>query len=126
MTKLPATPTPTVLVVEHSAAIRRLFEVVLRDVAGKLLIVDFPNSAREILRTESVDVVVLEPHGSDGINWDLLDELVAADIPAIIVTSRVDDAVFAEAGRRGAAVVITKPFQPVELQELIAGFAPSE
>ena len=126
MTKLPATPTPTVLVVEHSAAIRRLFEVVLRDVAGRILIVDLPNSAREILRTEAVDVVVLEPHGADGLDWSLLDELVAADIPTIIVTSRADEAVFAEAGRRGATVVLTKPFQPVELQDLIAGFAAGE
>ena len=123
MTKVPATPTATVLVVEHSAAIRRLFEVVLRDVAGRLVITDGPDPARDALRTETFDVVVLEPHGADGLDWDLLDELVTDDIPTIIVTSRADDAVFAEAGRRGAAVVITKPFQPVELQTLIAGFA---
>ena len=119
MTQPPATPAPTVLVVEHSPAIRRLFDVVLRDIAGRVFVVEDPAGARMILGHESIDVVVLEPQGASRLSWDLLDELVAADIPTVVVTSRADEEILDEATRRGAAAVMTKPFLHTELGTII-------
>ena len=119
MTRDPVTPTASVLVVEHSPAIRRLFEVVLRNVADPLFIAEDLKKARRLLAAESIDVVVVEPQGPNLLSWDLLDDLVAAAIPAIVVTSRVDEQVQAEAARRGAVAFLAKPFMPLELQMII-------
>jgi DNA-binding response OmpR family regulator len=119
MTQPPAIPASTLLVVEHSPAIRRLFEVLLRDVAGRVFIVEDPDGARAILGAESIDVVVLEPQGPSRLHWDLLDEFVVADIPTVVVTSRVEEEILDEAARRGATAVMTKPFHPTELEGVI-------
>jgi two-component system KDP operon response regulator KdpE len=119
MTTDSVTPTASVLVVEDSTAIRRLFEVVLRDVADPLFIVANQDEANQLLATESIDVVVMEPQGPNEVRWGLLNDLKAAAIPAIIVTSRVDEQVQAEATRRGAFAFLSKPFMPAELQAVI-------
>jgi DNA-binding NtrC family response regulator len=109
-----------VLVVEHSAAIRRLFEVVLRDVAGQIYSAADNSTARLVLEHESIDVVVLDPQCDDEFSWSLLDELVAAEIPTVVVTSRAEEDVVAEATRRRAAAVFTKPFRSTDLTAVIA------
>lgn len=119
MTRPTAPRAPSVLVVEPSPAIRRLFDVVLRDVAEQLFTAEDPAVARRILETESIDVVVLEPQGTNEFSWTLLDELVAADIPTVVVTSRADEEVLDEATRRQAAAVLTKPFLSTELAAAI-------
>lgn len=119
MTRNSTIATACVLVVEHSAAIRRLFEVVLRTVADPLFIVENQHQARIVLATKSIDVVVLEPHGRHQINWSLLDDLIAAAIPVVVVTSRVDERVQEEAIRRGATAFLAKPFIPAQLQMII-------
>ncbi len=119
MTRDSVLSTAAVLVVEHSAAIRRLYEVVLREVADPLFIVTDQEEARDLLAAEPIDVVVMEPQGPYEIHWGLLDELVAAAIPTIVVSSRVDEQVQAEATLRGATAFLTKPFMPAELQLII-------
>jgi len=119
MTRNSAISTAAVLVIEHSAAIRRLFEVVLREVADPLFIVENQDEARQLLASQSIEVVVLEPHGPHQIDWHLLDDLIADAVPVIVVTSRVDEEVQEEATRRGAAAFLTKPFMPAELQMII-------
>ena len=123
MTKDSVLPTAAVLVIEHSAAIRRLFEVVLREVANPLLIVTNQEEARELIAAESVDVVVLEPQGPSEICWGLLDDMVAAATPVIVVTSRVEEQIQAEATRRGAFAFLSKPFSPAALQRTIRSIA---
>jgi CheY-like chemotaxis protein len=123
MTKDSVLPTAAVLVVEHSAAIRRLFEVVLREVADPLFIVTDQEEARELLAAESVDVVVMEPQGPHEICWELLDDMVAAATPVVVVTSRVEEKVQAEATRRGAVAFLSKPFSPAALQRTIRDIA---
>lgn len=111
---------PSVLVVEQSAAIRRLFSVVLRDVAGQIFTAADPDAARQLLlENESIEVVVLEPQGTREFSWNLLDELVAAAIPTVIVTSRADEDVLDEAARRHATAILTKPFLSTELAAAI-------
>lgn len=126
MTRDSAKWTASVLVVEHSATIRRLFEVVLRDVADPLFIVEHQHEARRLLETESVDVIVLEPQGSRQINWELLEFSKAAGIPTIVVTSRADEKVQEEATRRGAAFYMTKPFMPARLQMVVRNITPAK
>ena len=123
MTRDSVTPTAAVLVVEHSAAIRRLFEVVLRNVADPLFVVKDQDEARTLLATEPIDVVVVEPHGLHRIDWGLLDDVIAAAIPAIVVTARADEEVREEATRRGATEFLTKPFLPAELAMIISDIA---
>lgn len=119
MTRDSIAPTASLLVVEHSPAIRRLFEVVLREVADPLLIVEDQDEARELLAAEPIDAVLIEPHGPHQLDWGLLDHLAAAAIPVIIVTSRADEEVQEEASRRGATAFVTKPFMPAELQAIV-------
>lgn len=119
MTRDSANWTASVLVVEHSVTIRRLFEVVLRDVADPLFIVEHQHEARGLLETESIDVIVLEPQGPRHIDWELLEYSKAAGIPTIVVTSRADEKVQEEAARRGAAFYMTKPFMPARLQMIV-------
>jgi DNA-binding NtrC family response regulator len=119
MTQPPAPRAPSVLVVEHSPAIRRLFDVILRGVAGQLFTAEDPAAARLVLENEPIDVVVLEPQGANEFSWNLLDELVAAGIPTVVVTSRVDEDVLDEAARRHAAAILTKPFRSTELAAAI-------
>lgn len=119
MTQPHAPRAPSVLVVEHSPAIRRLFDVVLRDVAGRVFTAEDPDAARIILASEPIDVVVLEPQGANEFSWELLDELVADAIPTVVVTSRAEEHVLDEAVRRHAAAILTKPFLRTELEEII-------
>jgi DNA-binding response OmpR family regulator len=125
MTRDSVAPTASVLVVEHSAPIRRLFEVVLRDVADPLFIAEDQDEAHRLLAAEAIDVVAMEPQGADELCWDLLDDLVVAAIPVIVVTSRVTEQIQAEATRRGAVAFLSKPFMPEELQRLIRDVAGS-
>jgi DNA-binding NtrC family response regulator len=120
MTKDSVLPTAAVLVVEHSAAIRRLFEVVLREVADPLFVVADQEAAREILAGESIDVVVLEPHSATEFSWGLLDDLTKSAIPVIVVTSRAEEQVQEEAIRRGALAFLAKPFSPALLQSIVS------
>lgn len=119
MTQPPIARAPSVLVVEPSAAIRRLFDVVLRDVAGQIYSAANDSTARLVLKHEPIDVVVLEPQGNDEFSWSLLDELVAAEIPTVVVTSRATEDVLAEATRRRATAVFTKPFRSRDLIAVI-------
>lgn len=119
MTSVSATPKASVLVVEASPAIRRLIEVVLREVAEPLLLVADQQAARKLLAVEQIDVVVLEPHGTTDLSWDLLDELTESQIPVIVVTSRVEEKVQDEAIRRGAIAFLAKPFAPAYLQSIV-------
>lgn len=119
MTRPPASRAPSVLIVEPSPAIRRLFDVVLRDLAGQIFSAADPDTARDILENEPIDVVVLEPQGANELSWSLLDELVAADIPTVVVTSRADEDVLNEAARRRASAILTKPFLSTELAAAI-------
>jgi DNA-binding response OmpR family regulator len=119
MTRDSATPTASVLVVERSTAIQRLFEVVLRNVADPLFIVADQEKASELLSAEPIDIVIMEPQGPSEISWRLLDESVSSAIPTIVVTSRVDERIRDEAGRRGAVAFLSKPFKPEALQAII-------
>jgi len=119
MTTDSASPTASVLVVERSTAIQRLFEVVLRDVADRVFLVAEPQEARELLATESIDLVILEPQGSYELQWELLEHLATSAIPAVVVTSRVDERVEQEAIQRGATAFVAKPFLPEALQAIV-------
>ena len=119
MTKPHARRALSVLVVEHSPTIRRLFDVVLRDIAERVFTAENPDAARMILGNEPIDVVVLEPQGANEFSWDLLDELVADAIPTVVVTSRAEEHVLDEAARRHAVAILTKPFLRTELEDII-------
>ena len=51
---------------------------------------------------------MLEPQGPSEFSWDLLDRLLAAGIPTVVVTSRADEDLLDEAARRHAAAILTK------------------
>ncbi len=121
----PQSPDLTVLIVEPVEHNQRLFEVVLRSVANRRLVVDDPDAARAVLKRETVDLVIIEPQGTPSLDWSLLEELVADDIPTIVVTTRADNETLHEARRRGADAVLTKPFQPRRLREIIRVVLPA-
>ena len=124
MTRDSVSPPVSVLVVEGSPAIRRLFEVVLREVADPLFLVADQDAAHDVLATEPIDLVILELQTATEICWRLLDDLAATAIPVIVVTSRVDEKVQLEATRRGAVAFVSKPFRPAALQRLIRDLMP--
>ena len=115
----PQSPDLTVLIVEPVETTQRLLEVVLREVASRRFVAAGPDEARTILERESADIVVLEPQVPTGLSWDFLDEMVARDIPTVVLTSRADDWVLADAAQHGATAVVTKPFPPADLKTII-------
>lgn len=74
-------------------------------------------SAKRLLRTEQVSVVICERHLPDGGWADLLSETISSPKPPpLIVASRLaDECLWAEALNAGAYDVLPKPFELVEV-----------
>ena len=97
-------------------------EPALRQVLSSLLVADEHTpleagtlaSARELLSTEPVDVLLTDQKLPDGDGLTLLDAVDGADItiPVIVITAYASVDLAVEAMRRGAFDFLPKPFQP--------------
>jgi DNA-binding NtrC family response regulator len=103
----------SVLVVEDDAALRMLCRVNLELEQFRVREADSVAGARAAIAEERPALVFLDVHLSGALSDDLLDELIEAGIPAVIVSGTIDVAQYE--GR--ATDVLGKPF---ELDDLVA------
>jgi DNA-binding response OmpR family regulator len=102
----------TVVIIEHDAAIRELYE---RALVGEFRVQGYANvqGAAEFLRSHPVVAVVLEPAQTRGGGWAFVDELRADEehrgLPVVICSSS-DDRVHAR--EVGVMAYLIKPVRP--------------
>lgn len=104
------------LIVEDDPTVRRLIEVILRDL-GDIAVAGSAEDARLELMAEP-DVVVLDlglPH----LRWDVLESALETTRRVVVVTAHIEPAVLARAREIGAHSVMTKPFRPRLLVEAV-------
>ena len=112
----------TILVVEDDASMRRLTQVQLDRLGYKTKLAEHVAGALEILRRETVDLVICDLHLPAVSGLELL-KTVRADHPEtkfVIVTGYGSVHTAIEAMKSGAYDYLTKPLHPVELRTLVA------
>lgn len=117
------TRTRRVLVVEDSAVIRRLIEVVLRPLDIQIEMAPNGYEGLEAAAERRPDLVLLDI-GLPGIDgWDVLAGLQGAtmteNVPVVMLTGHAEHYSELDAFARGARSFVTKPFQPAVLREEI-------
>ena len=117
-----------VLVVDDSAAIRKILQRVLKQtgmIIGEIYEAGDGQEALELLKTKAVSLVLSD------INMPKMDglQLLAAlknspewrHIPVVIITTEGGEAKVAEALKLGAAGYVRKPFTAEQIKEKLAG-----
>jgi two-component system chemotaxis response regulator CheY len=121
-----------VLVVDDSAAIRKILQRVLRQtgmVIGEIFEAGDGEEALAVLGVQKISLVLSDINmpKMDGIQ--LLAAIKAApawhDIPVVMVTTEGGEAKVGEAVRLGAAGYVRKPFTADQIKEKLAGFLPA-
>ncbi len=111
----------SLLVVEDEPLLRRQLAANLEHFGADVTAVETLAAARQWLRDEPFDFVLLDVNLPDGVGTDLLREKVFPPVTTVIMMTAnggVDNAV--EAMRLGAADYLVKPFDPAELPLVIA------
>ena len=115
----------TVLVIDDEAPIRLLCRVNLEAEGASVLEADNGLAGIEVARQERPDAILLDVMmpGMDG--WTVAQELLEHEatrrIPIIFLTARADVRDRARGLGAGGLDYITKPFNPVELADLVGG-----
>jgi len=113
----------TVLVIDDEAPIRLLCRVNLEAEGTAVLEAEDGESGLEIARRERPDAILLDVMmpGLDGwtVAQQLLEDEVTRRIPIIFLTARADIRDRARGLGVGGLDYITKPFNPVELAQLV-------
>jgi two-component system chemotaxis response regulator CheY len=117
-----------VLVVDDSAAIRKILQRVLRQtgmVTGEIYDAGDGQEALEVLRTKEIGLVLSD------INMPKMDglQLLSAmkntpkwrDIPVVMITTEGGETKVGEAVKLGAAGYVRKPFTADQIKEKLAG-----
>lgn len=107
------------LVVDDDAALRLLLRVNLELDGFTVVEATSIADAQSAVASDRPDVVLLDVHLGAEETLDLLDELRAAGIPVALVTGSVD----VELYRDRADAIVSKPFDPEELIEVVRRLA---
>lgn len=115
---------PTVLLVDDDANIRLIAEISLAEVGNwRVILAASGAEALKLLLTERPDLICLDVMmpGMDGPTlFGRIKENVAwRHIPVIFMTAKIQKDEVAQYIRLGAAGVISKPFDPMELPDVI-------
>jgi len=119
---------PDILVVDDSAAIRKILQRVLRQTGMPIRGIHEAadgQEALELMKTQSVDVILTDINmpRMDGIQF--LAAVKAAEqwrnIPVLMVTTEGGEAMVGEALRLGASGYVRKPFTADQIKEKLAG-----
>jgi DNA-binding NtrC family response regulator len=109
----------TVLVVDDEPSLRLLCRVNLELEGHRVLEAGTVGEARELLATDSIDVVLLDVHVGNDNGIDLLDDIESLELPVRVVmlsgTSEISPAV-----RARVDGVLGKPFALEELAAAVA------
>jgi two-component system chemotaxis response regulator CheY len=119
---------PDILIVDDSAAIRKILQRVLRQTGmalGELVEAGDGQEALDALQGRSIGLVLTD------INMPKMDglQLLAAikalpdkrDVPVVMITTEGGEAKVAEAVKLGAAGYVRKPFTADQIKEKLAG-----
>jgi DNA-binding NtrC family response regulator len=103
-----------ILIVDDEPAMRRVLSSLLAGGDHAALEARDLATARKLLSTELVDVVLTDQKLPDGEGLGLLDAVAGADstIPVVVITAYASVDLAVEAMRRGAFDFLPKPFQP--------------
>jgi DNA-binding response OmpR family regulator len=108
----------TVLVVDDDDSMRMLCRVNLELEGYRVLEAPTVEQARELLRSGSIDVVLLDVHVGSGSGFTVLDDIDHERVALFTGSYEVD------AGRRSEVdAVLTKPFTLEELSTTVAALA---
>jgi two-component system, OmpR family, KDP operon response regulator KdpE len=101
-----------ILVVDDEPAIRRFLKTSLQAQNYQVIEADSVATARESIRRNAPDVLVLDLGLPDGDGFDIIKELRerGSAVPIIVLSSRVDEAGKVKALDLGADDFVTKPF----------------
>ena len=122
-----------VLVVDDSAAIRKILQRVLRQTGMSIRAIHEAGDgqeALELLKSQSIDLVLTDINmpKMDGIQF--LAAIKASpkwrNIPVVMVTTEGGEAKVGEAVRLGAAGYVRKPFTADQIKEKLAGILEQE
>lgn len=104
-----------ILVVEDEVAIRDLIKINLEIVGYDVFIAEDGIAAKEFLKNQVVDLILLDVmiHGIDG--FSLIEEIKKYNIPVIFVTAKESVLDRVKGLRLGADDYIIKPFETIEL-----------
>jgi DNA-binding response OmpR family regulator len=104
--------TVTILIVDDDSDIRNLLMIDFRKKGFRILMSEGGHAAYEILKHESVDVLITDVKMPDGDGIELLERTKALgpDGPAVILLTAFSDLSASDALARGADAVFPKPF----------------
>jgi two-component system chemotaxis response regulator CheY len=115
-----------VLVVDDSAAIRKILQRVLRQTGMAINAIHEAGDGREaldLLRSRRVDLVLTDINMPRMDGLELLAAIKAswAAVPVVMITTEGGESKVAEAVRLGAAGYVRKPFTADQIKEKLAG-----
>ncbi len=117
------------LVVDDSAAIRKILQRVLRQTGMPIGMVHEAANGKEallLLETTNVDLILSDINMPEMDGLQLLASLKASakwrHIPVIMITTEGSASRVSDAGRLGAAGYLRKPFTPDQIKEKLASF----
>ncbi|MFI3279723.1 MAG: sigma-54 dependent transcriptional regulator [Rikenellaceae bacterium] len=112
----------TLLIVDDNKAILSAVKLLMSAYFEKIITLSNPNSVPSTLRSESVDLVLLDMNftasintGNEGLYW--LEEIKKVDknLPVVVFTAYADIELAVEAIKRGAADFVVKPWDNTKL-----------
>ena len=113
-----------VLAVDDDPVIQRLLEVNLEMEGYEVRLASDGVEAVEVAREFLPDLILLDVMMPNKDGWeacaDIKQDPNLADTPVIFLSARAQDADIERGTELGAAAYITKPFDPIDLLELIA------
>lgn len=114
----------TVLVVDDDPVIRRLLEVNLEMEGYDVVQAGDGQEALDAMRSTDVALVLLDVMMPNVDGWETRRQMLAdpalEDIPVIFLSARAQDADKQRGSELGGTAYVTKPFDPIELVDLIA------
>jgi two-component system chemotaxis response regulator CheY len=117
-----------VLVVDDSAAIRKILQRVLRQTGMAIRTIHEAGDGQEalaLLATNRVDLVLSDINMPNRDGLQLLKSLKAAEewrnVPVVMITTEGGETKVAEAVKLGAAGYVRKPFTADQIKEKLAG-----
>lgn len=117
-----------ILSVDDQGDIRRLIRMTLEFQGHTVLEAFSADSGLQIARRERPDLILLDVKMPGGLSGIELCKIIANDpelsaIPVILLTSADDKTSKSEGLEAGAKIYLTKPFNPLELLELVDAHA---
>jgi len=119
---------PAVLIVDDSAAIRKILQRVLHQTGmgiGQILEAGNGQEAIEILQKQKIGLVLSDINMPKMDGMQLLGALKASpvwrDIPVVMITTEGGESKVGEAVRLGAAGYVRKPFTADQIKEKLVG-----